>query len=143
MKRDPLATLIKLRRRACDDAVRKLADALAQEDRVEREIRGLERTIAEETAAASSPDGSDAVVEAFGIWLVNARQQLHAHRRLLSDRRSEVARARAELTACRTALESVEALQQQRRAAADRARDSAEARDLEGRPNISTVEEES
>jgi hypothetical protein len=142
MKRDPLATLIKIRRRACDDALRKLADALAQEDRVAREIQALERTIAHETEAASSPDGSDAVVEAFGVWLLRARQQLQTHRRVSRDRESDTVRARAELTACRTALESVEALHEQRRIAADRAREAAEARELEGRPSVPAIEEQ-
>lgn len=142
MRRDSLAMLIKVRRRACDDALRKLADVLAQEDRIERDIQGIERTIAEEMAAASSPDGTDAVVEAFGVWLVKAREQLQTKRRLLSDRQSETVRARAELTACRTALESVEALQEQRRAAADRVRETAEARDLEDRPFPTAREDE-
>jgi flagellar biosynthesis chaperone FliJ len=137
MPHDPLATLIKVRRLACDDALRKLSDALADEDRAERGFHEIERTIAEEMAAASDPDGSDAMVEAFGAWLPRARQQLESARRVLSDRQAETVRVRAELTACRTALESVETLQQQRRDAARQALEHAHARDIDDRPRRS------
>ena len=133
MPRDPLATLIKVRRLACDEAMRKLASALANEDKAERGAHEIERTIAEEMAAASHPDGSDAMVEAFGAWLPQARQQLEGARRVLADRQAETVRVRAELTACRTALESVEALQEQRRLATARAVERAEIREIEDR----------
>lgn len=138
MARDPLVTLIKVRRQACDDATRKLATALANEDKAERGAHEIERSIAEEMAAASHPDGSDAMVEAFGAWLPRARKQLEGARHTLADRQAETARLRAELTACRTALESVETLQQKRQLAARQAIDYAHAREMEDRPQRSS-----
>ena len=134
MPRDPLSALIKVRRLACDDAARQLAGALENEARAERGAHDIERTIAEEMAAASDPDGSDAVVEAFGAWLPRVRQQLDGARRVLADRQAETVRVRAELTACRTALESVETLREQRTAVARQAIERAETRELEDRP---------
>lgn len=134
MPRDGLVTLIKVRRFACDEAMRKLATALADEDKAERGTHEIERTIAEEMAAASHPDGSDAMVEAFGAWLPRARQQLEGARRVLADRQAETVRLRAELTVCRTALESVETLQEQRLVAAKRVIERAQMREIEDRP---------
>lgn len=134
MPRNPLATLIKVRRLAYEDALGRLASALANEDRAAREAHDIERTIAEEMVAASDPEGSDAMVEAFGAWLPRARQQLESIRHVLAERQAETVRVRAELTVCRTALESVESLHEQRRAAAHRAEERAQARELEDLP---------
>ncbi len=108
--------------------------ALAAEARAEQMAHAVELTVAEETEAAADPLGSDAIVEAFAAWLPGARQKLEETRRSLVNFQAETSRARAELTACRTALESVEALQQQRREEAKRARDRAFERELEDRP---------
>jgi putative NADH-flavin reductase len=134
MARDPLATLIKVRKLACDEAQRKLVEALALEDRAEQMSHRVERTIAQETQAATDVNGTDAMVEAFAAWLPSARQQLATARQALLDRQAETMRSRAELTACRTALETVETLQKERKDAAQRAIDLVYARDLEDRP---------
>lgn len=134
MTRDPLVTLIKVRKLACDEAQRKLVEALALEDRAEQTSHRVERTIAQETQAATDVNGSDAMVEAFAAWLPGARQQLAAARQLLLDRQAETMRSRAELTACRTALETVETLQKERKDATQRAIDLVYTRDLEDRP---------
>ena len=134
MARDPLATLIKVRKRACDEAQRRLVEALAFEDRAEQTSHRLERTIAQETQAATDVTSSDAMVEAFAAWLPGARQQLASARQVLMDRQAETMRNRAELTACRTALETVETLQKERKAATQRAIEAVYARDLEDRP---------
>ena len=131
---DPLSTLIKVRKRACDEAQRLLVVSLAQEDRAEQASQRVERQIAQETEAATDINSSDAVVEAFAAWLPSARQNLTAARQKLMDRQADTMRSRAELTACRTALETVEALQQQRKEAAQRAIDLIYSRDLEDRP---------
>ena len=131
MARDPLAALIKVRKLACDEAQRRLVEALNLEDRAEQAAHRVERTIAQETEAATDVDGSDAMVEAFGAWLPEARRQLAAARQVLLDRQAETVRTRVELTACRTALETVEMLQRQRREAAQRAIDKLYERDLD------------
>lgn len=134
MTHDPLATLIKVRQRACDEAQRSLVEALALEDRAEQMSRTFERAIAEETQAATDVNGSDAMVEAFAAWLPGARQKLANARQLLADRQAETLRVRAELTACRTALETVETLQRERKDAAQRSIDLLYARELDDRP---------
>lgn len=134
LARDPLATLIRVRKLACDEAQRKLIDSLASEDRAEQMSHRVERTIAQETRAATDVHGSDAMVEAFAAWLPAARQQLAHARQVLMDRQAETMRSRAELTACRTALETVETLQKERKDATQRAVDLVYARDLEDRP---------
>jgi len=134
--RDTLATLIKVRRLACDDAQRKLVKALTDEGRAEKIVHEAERTIAQELEIASAPESSDAVVEAFGAWLGGARRQLDGARRILLERRAETVRMRAELTASRTALETVETLHEQRRQAAKRAQERGAQRELDDRPPI-------
>lgn len=134
MARDPLATLIKVRKLACDEAQRNLVEALTLEDRAEQLSHRVERTIAQEMQAATDVNGSDAMVEAFAAWLPGARQQLASARQALLDRQAETMRNRAELTACRTALEIVETLQKERKDATQRAIDLVYARDLEDRP---------
>ncbi len=134
MARDPLSTLIKVRKLACDDAQRRLVEALAQETRAEHLSHSIELTIAQETEAATDVNGTDDMVEAFAAWLPGARKQLASARQILLDRQAETLRVRAELTACRTAMETVETLQKQRRDATQRAIDLVYARDLEDRP---------
>ena len=134
MASDPLTTLVRVRKRACDEAQRSLVGALTYEDRAEQASHSVERKIALETEAAMDVNGSDAVVEAFAAWLPAARQQLAHFRQVLLDRQAETMRCRAELTACRTALETVETLVSERKAATQRAVDLLYARDLEDRP---------
>ena len=135
MMPDPLSTLIKLRRRVCDEARLALAKAIAAEAEAEARVQAVDRTIAIEAEAAADPAGSDATVEAFVAWLPGARGLLEEARRTLVDLQAETARVRAELTASRTAFESVEALDQQRREAAHLARERRAERDLEDRPS--------
>lgn len=134
MSRDPIATLIRVRRAACDDAQRSLVSALAAEARAEQVAQQIERGIGREIQAASDPDSSDAVVEAFGAWLQGARRRLEDARSALLSTQAQTTRARAELSASRTALESVEALQQHRRDAARQATQRNLQRELDDRP---------
>ncbi|GEM_PF-2259790 len=134
MARDPLATLIKVRQVACDESQRRLVEALVIEDKAEQESHRLELLIAQETEAATDIHGTDAMVEAFAAWLPEARRQVASARQVLLDRQAETMRRRAELTACKTALETVETLQKQRQDEARRVIDMVYARDLEDRP---------
>jgi flagellar biosynthesis chaperone FliJ len=134
LSRNALATLIRVRRVACDDAQRALVSALAAEARAQQLAHKVERAIARETEAASDTDSSDAMVEAFGAWLPGARRELEDARRALLSTQAEAMRARAELTASRTALESVEALQKQRYEAARQAAERNLQRELDDRP---------
>lgn len=134
MARDPLATLIRVRKLACDESQRKLVEVLAFEDKAEQASHRLELAIAQETEAATDIHGTDAMVEAFAAWLPEARRQLAAARQVLLDRQAETMRRRAELTACKIALETVETLQKQRKDEVRRVIDLVYARELEDRP---------
>ena len=107
---------------------------LTNEDRAEKIVHEAERTIALEMEIASAPHGADTIVEAFGLWLVGARRQLEAVRHSLLQHQSETIRARADLTACRTALESVQTWQDERKEAARKASERSFERELEDRP---------
>ncbi len=134
MSHDTLTTLVKVRRLACDEAMRSLVQALDLESQALQSAHAIERAIAQETETASDLASPDAVVEAFGQWLLGARRQLDAATHTLQDRQAETTRKRAELTACRTALEIVETLQTERREAAAAARAQKLQRDLDDRP---------
>ena len=134
MPRDTLSTLIKVRRLACDDAMRTLVVALDQESYASQAAHSIERAMAQETETAIDPASPDEIVEAFGRWLPVARRQLDAAQHALQDRQAETTRKRAELTACRTALESVETLHKNRREQLERLRAHKMQRELEDRP---------
>jgi flagellar biosynthesis chaperone FliJ len=131
---DTLSVLIRLRQQACDDAQRQLVASLAAEGRAQAMADDAERAIASETEAALDLCGSDATVEAFAAWLPVARGRLEQALRGLETRRAETARARAGLAASRTALESVETLQQRRQEKERLARERRWQLELEDRP---------
>jgi len=134
--RDPLTSLIRLRRQALDDAQRGLVQCLQAEAQAQHGSDEAEHTIAREIEAASDPAGSDAAVEAFAAWLPGARRKLEQLRRELETLQAETARARAGVTACRTALESVETLQKERQEHARAARERKWQLELEDRSQI-------
>jgi len=136
MPRNPLATLIRLRQRALDDAQRGVVDCLRTEAQAQRLADEADRAIGRETVAASDPDGPDSAVEAFAAWLPGARLRLEEARRELETLQAETARARASVAACRTALESVETLQQQRREEVQKAREHRLQLELEDRRDV-------
>lgn len=132
MARDTLLSLIRLRRAACDDAQRSVVRCLAEESRAESAAHYVEREIVLETQAASEPDGSDAVVEAFAAWLPTAINRSKLAREMLEQLQADTARARAGLSVCRRALETVETFQEQRLQQASDARERRWRSDLEG-----------
>ncbi len=134
MPHDSLATLVKIRQLACDDAMRSLVLALDLESQASQATHAIERAVAQQTEIASDPASPDAVVEAFGHWFLGARRQLEVTQNRLQERQAETTRKRAELTACRTALESVETLQKERRRSVEAARAQKLQRDLDDRP---------
>lgn len=121
MARDPLRTLLQLRRLAREEATRELAAALAASDAVAATLEHIELSIATETAAASGIEVDDLAVEAFGRWLRRAKLE-HAAATAASDRaEAEAVRARAVLGAARAALAAVEDEIERRAAAAQAA----------------------
>jgi flagellar export protein FliJ len=115
---DPLATLLRLRRLALDQARRDLADCLLQEGAAMDRVHALAVEIARETATAGRMDGDDQTVEDFARWLrrIRVEQQTAADALLTAETRTR--EIRVMLTAGRSAVEMVEALIAQRDAAA-------------------------
>ena len=131
MPHDPLETLLRVRRRAVDEGRRALGISLAAATAAANAVRARELEIARETEHANDPNGEDSLVEAFAAWLPGARQRVT---QVLADQdrqEAEVARCRADLTACRTALETLEQLRDSRRATLETARAKHDQRQLD------------
>jgi flagellar export protein FliJ len=120
MARDPLAALIRLRRLACDEALRDLAAALDAESRAVAAIAVLQQAMAREEEAASDLGADDLAVEAFGRWFRRAQAELASAELARNQAEAETARARVILSGARAALEAAEA-ELQRRATAEQA----------------------
>ncbi len=115
MPREPLETVLWLRKRAVDEVRQTLARALATEAAANAEARDAEQSIEAEAQRASDPSGGDDLVEAFATWLPGARQRASLARATQERLEAEVACRRAELAATRTGLEVIETLLRQRR----------------------------
>lgn len=114
MKRDPLRTILRVRRATLDAAETAVAEAYGLEQialaRAEKASAALEH----EARAATSLAGGDDQVEAFARWLPigrNTLQQAHDARR---DATAELDRVRAFLTLARSSVRAVETLIEQR-----------------------------
>ncbi len=118
MPRDPLQTVLRLRRIAKDEARRAVSDAVAQETLAQRLADMVDDEIARETALACRLEADDVAVEAFGAWLTCARQRAEVARNAAERAGAETARARAVLNLARAGLEAAEALAASRQDAA-------------------------
>ena len=115
MPRDALETARWLRQRAIDETREALSATITLASEAASAARDAERAIERETERASNPDGNDALVEAFAAWLPGARHVAGQARAASERLEAEVVRRRAELAACRAALEAVESLLAERR----------------------------
>lgn len=131
MRREPLDTVLRLRRHAVDDARRALTDSLVAATAAEMSAQQLQRDMQAETDRAADVSGDDSMVEAFAAWLPAARQRLDAARLAQERQEVEVARCRAELTASRAAMQAVEALIAENRARQAEAREKLAQRSLD------------
>lgn len=131
MRPEPLDTVLALRRRAVADARQSLAASTEAAAQAAAEARELECRIEAETERACRPEGTDQLVEAFAAWLPGARSAALQARANQERKDAEASRRRAELSACRTALESIEALIAERAAARSQARLRAEQHELD------------
>jgi flagellar export protein FliJ len=108
MTRDPLESLMRLRRLAVDQARRGLADCLRIEEETMHAVAIIEAAIERETEAASDLAADDADVEAFAAWLRRIRPKQHAAHLAEDEAEAETAQARVVLAAARTAVEAAE-----------------------------------
>lgn len=131
MRPEPLETVRALRRRSVAEARQSLAASTEAAAAAAAEARELERQIETETERACHPEGTDQLVEAFAAWLPGARNAALQARAQCESKEAEASRRRAELAACRTALESIESLIAERAAARSQARLRVEQHELD------------
>jgi flagellar export protein FliJ len=124
MARDPLYSLVRLRRLAVDEARGALADCLRGEEAAEAVVARIAASIERETDVATSLSTSDAEVEAFAAWLRRIRPEQHAAHAAQDQAAIETARARAIVAVARAALQAAEDMverhEAERRAEAER-----------------------
>jgi flagellar export protein FliJ len=106
--RDPLQSLVRLRRQAVDQARRGLADCLRMEDEAMHAVATIEAAIERETEAATDLAAGDAEVEAFAAWLRRIRPKQYAARMAEDEAVAATAGARVTLVAARSAAEAAE-----------------------------------
>ncbi len=107
---DPLQALIRVRQQSQDLAQTALARAIQAAAAAEQAAAAAETAIRDEQEAASALTADDGAVEAFARWLPAARIRACEAGEQAEWAQGEVARSRALLTACRSALESVQEL---------------------------------
>ena len=108
-----MQSLLRLQRRAADEARQSLASCLSRERDAESGVTLALAAIEREMAAAQASD-SDGDVEAFARWLPRGRQALVAAETSSAEAANATARARAALTLARGAAEATENLLEQR-----------------------------
>ncbi len=116
--RDPLATVLRIRRITVDDARRQLGVAIRAEEQANMAVLAAEAAIGAEGEAAADLMAGDGAVEAYARWLPVGRAQVAEAQSAAERARSEVALARAALTLARAAAESADSLLTRRREAA-------------------------
>ncbi len=105
-----------------DEARRELVERVGLASQASADASSAEQAIHDEIERASDPSGEDSLVEALAAWLPGARHRATEARARHDRAEAVVARCRASLAASRTALESIEQLQQDRQAAVEQAR---------------------
>jgi flagellar protein FliJ len=123
MSRDPLATLLRIRKSHLDDAQRAVADALREQHLMQARRETEEARYAQETAAALDLAAGDETVDAFARWLPIGRKAVEAARAAEQEAAGEVDRARVVLGLARAAHRSVELLAEKRAEEARRVQD--------------------
>ena len=108
MTRDPLQTLVRLRRAAVDEARRGLAECLCEEGEAASAVSAIESAIARETEAAGNLAAGDVEVEAFGAWLRRIRPERQAALAAAEAATEAVVQARVVLAAARAAMQAAE-----------------------------------
>lgn len=117
MKRDPLDSLLRLRRLTEDHARKELADCIRTEGQAGAAVAAIEAEIDRETDLATSLTASDADVEAYAAWLRRIRPNQRAAHASEDAAAVETAEARTVLSMARTAVRAVEEILERQKAA--------------------------
>jgi flagellar export protein FliJ len=108
MMRDPLESLLRLRRLAVDQARRGLADCLRVESQAAHAVAAIETAIDHETDVATDLASGDAEVETFAAWLRRIRPKQDAAHAAEAQAEASTAQGRAILAAARAAVRAAE-----------------------------------
>jgi hypothetical protein len=106
MARDPLESVLRIRRMTVDDARRALTQSLQDEEAARRRAEAAETLIYREGEIAADLSVGDGAVEAYAAWLPTGRALAQAARTAHEQSCSDVAIARAALTIARAASEA-------------------------------------
>jgi flagellar biosynthesis chaperone FliJ len=106
MARDPLESVLRIRRMTVDDARRALAQSLRHEEVARHRAEAAEALIYREGEIAADLSVGDGAVEAYAAWLPTGRALLQVARAAHEQCSSDVAIARAALTIARAASEA-------------------------------------
>lgn len=120
MSRDPLASLLRFRQTAVDEAQKALADAHRVEQEAIAAVRAETDTLEQEMHVASSLSAGDDAVEAFAKWLPVGRKRISDAHLKQREATMTLDRVRAVLTLARASARAVETLMETR--AAEQAR---------------------
>ena len=114
MKRDPLRTMLRIRKATLDEAQKAVAEAYQKERDAGARAQAAAASLEHEMKAATSLVGGDEAVETFARWLPVGRRMLAQARDAQSMATTELDRARAVLGLARAAVGAVESLIEQR-----------------------------
>lgn len=114
MARDPLQTVLQLRRNDVDAARAALMECESQAQSASQAEKEALATIQSEMQAAAALSADDAVVEAFGAWLPLGRAAVSRASATLARAEDDATQARAVLNLARAAAEAVEKLIEKR-----------------------------
>jgi flagellar export protein FliJ len=131
MTRDPLASLLRLRRLAVDQARRGLADCLRVESLAAHAVAAIESAIEHETEVATSLASGDAEVEAFAAWLRRIRPKQQAAHAADAEAEGATAQARAVLGAARAAERAAQEMLEKHTAAKQAEEEHAAQREID------------
>ena len=116
MKRDPLRTMLRIRKATLDEAQKAVADAYATERDACARADAAAAALEHEMKAATSLVGGDEAVETFARWLPIGRRTLAQARDAQRTATAGLDRARVLLGLARAAVTAVESLIEQRQA---------------------------
>ena len=114
MKRDPLRTMLRIRRTTLDEAQKAVADAYVTERDACARADAAAVALEHEMKAATSLVGGDEAVETFARWLPIGRRTLAQARDAQRVATAELDRARVLLGLARAAVAAVESMIEQR-----------------------------
>ena len=117
MKRDPLRTMLRIRKATLDEAQKAVADAYVAERDACARADAATAALEHEMKAAISLVGGDEAVETFARWLPVGRRTLAQARDAQRTTTAELDRARALLGLARAAVAAVESMIEQHQVA--------------------------